>query len=207
MMMASDVLLGKHINLEPLDVHHAAGLAEAAVSETSLYQWSPVPQGKIAVEKYIRDALTSREAGSASPFAIRRLQDNRIIGSTRIWNIERWAWPAGNERYGRSFPDACEIGYSWLNISAIRTAANTESKLLLLNLAFEKWGVYRVCFHADKRNSRSCAAIERIGGKPEGILRSHRMAVEGIPRDSARFSILLSEWPDVKLRLENMLDR
>jgi N-acetyltransferase len=205
--MTSDILFGKHIRLEPLDVHHADGLTEAAVSDSSLYQWSPVPQGKIGVEKYIRDAVAFREAGSASPFAIIRMSDNRIIGSTRIWNIENWAWPAGHERSGRSYPDACEIGYSWLNFAAIRTAANTESKLLLLKLAFEKWGVFRVCFHADMRNNRSRAAIERIGGRFEGTLRSHRMAVDGIPRDSARYSILLSEWPDVRLRLENRLDR
>jgi RimJ/RimL family protein N-acetyltransferase len=205
--MNSDILFGKHVKLEPLDLHHADGLAEAAVSDNSLYQWSPVPQGKFGVEKYIRDALTLRESGSASPFAIIRMRDNRVVGSTRLWNIENWAWPAGHERFGRPYPDACEIGYSWLNIEAVRTAANTESKLLLLKLAFEKWGVFRVCFHADVRNNRSRAAIERIGGRFEGILRSHRLAVDGIPRDSARFSILLSEWPEVKLRLEYMLDR
>jgi RimJ/RimL family protein N-acetyltransferase len=76
-----------------------------------------------------------------------------------------------------------------------------------MEMAFEKWQVFRVCLHADARNERSRAAIERIGAKMEGILRAHRLAVDQIPRDSARFSILLSEWPEVKSRLIKLLDR
>ncbi|HEY4966752.1 MAG TPA: GNAT family protein, partial [Puia sp.] len=120
---------------------------------------------------------------------------------------EKWNWAAGHARQNRTFPDACEIGYTWLAQSAVRTAANTEGKLLMLDMAFEKWQVFRVCFHADARNERSRTAIERIGGKMEGILRAHRLAVDQIPRDSARFSILSSEWPEVKRRLEKLLDR
>jgi len=103
-------------------------------------------------------------------------------------------------------PDACEIGYTWLNRSAIRTGANTEAKLLMLTYAFEGWGVLRVCFHTDARNQRSRAALERIGGKFEGVLRAHRMAADFIPRDSVRYSIVAAEWPDVKQRLSQLLD-
>jgi N-acetyltransferase len=85
--------------------------------------------------------------------------------------------------------------------------ANTEAKLLMLEKAFEQWQVFRVCFHADVRNIGSCTAIERIGGKKEGILRAHRLAKDQIPRDSARFSILLNEWPEVKCRLHELLDQ
>ena len=95
----------------------------------------------------------------------------------------------------------CEIGYTWLTQSAIRTAANTEAKFLMLRHAFETWDVLRVCFHTDVRNQRSRAALERIGGVFEGILRSHRLAADNIARDSARFSIVASEWPRVKERL------
>ena len=204
---AEYLLYGNHINLEPLDFRHAEGLNSAADSDISPYLWSPVPLGKDAVNKYIQTALDWREAGTAVPFAIIRVKDGAIIGSTRIFNIERWAWPSDNPRHGHPFPDGCEIGYSWLTSSAIRTGANTEAKLLLLKMAFEKWHVFRVCLHTDVRNIRSRNAIERIGGKFEGILRSHRLAVDNIPRDSARFSILASEWPDVKLRLEKLLDR
>jgi len=89
--------------------------------------------------------------------------------------------------------------------SAIRTAANTEAKLLMLTHAFESWQVLRVCFHTDARNQRSRAALERIGAKFEGILRSHRMAADYIPRDSVRYSIVEAEWPDVKQRLSQRL--
>jgi len=139
------------------------------------------------------------------PFAIVRVDDGVVIGSTRFWNLERWAWPTGYPRYGRQDPDACEIGYIWLTRSAIRTAANTEAKLLMLISAFYTWRVLRVCFHTDARNQRSRAALERIGAKFEGILRSHRMAADFIPRDSMRFSILESECPDAKGRLEQSL--
>jgi RimJ/RimL family protein N-acetyltransferase len=139
------------------------------------------------------------------PFAIIRLDGGMVIGSTRFWNIERWAWPQGHPRHGRQFPDACEIGYTWFTRSAIRTAANTEGKLLMLTHAFETWQVLRVCFHTDSRNQRSSAALERIGAKFEGILRAHRMALDFIPRDSARYSIVATEWPGVKQRLTQRL--
>jgi RimJ/RimL family protein N-acetyltransferase len=77
----------------------------------------------------------------------------------------------------------------------------------MLSYAFETWQVLRVCLHTDVRNHRSRAAIERIGGKFEGVLRSHRMAADFIPRDSARFSIVAAEWPDVKQRLLERMNR
>jgi RimJ/RimL family protein N-acetyltransferase len=94
-----------------------------------------------------------------------------------------------------------------LSRSSIRTAANTEAKLLMLTHAFEVWRVLRVCFHTDARNQRSRAALERIGGQFEGILRAHRMAADYIPRDSVRYSIVAAEWPGVKERLTRFLDR
>ncbi|HTB26156.1 MAG TPA: GNAT family protein [Puia sp.] len=203
-MEKQSTLRGKYIYLEPMEKHHAAGLAAASAPDPSLYKWSPVPQGIEEVTKYIQTGIDLRESGSALPFVIIRVEDGTIIGSTRFWNMERWAWQPGHERYGRVNPDACEIGYTWLTRSSIRTAANTEAKLLLLELAFEKWKVFRVCLHADSRNSRSCAAIERIGAKLEGILRAHRLAVDNIPRDSARYSIIASEWPEVKIHLVNL---
>ena len=141
------------------------------------------------------------------PFAIVRASDNAVLGSTRFFDIERWSWPEAHPLHGRSTPDAGEIGYTWLARPAIRTAANTESKLLMLTHAFEAWKVHRVCFHTDVRNSRSRAALERIGGRFEGILHAHRMAADYIPRDSARFSIVAAEWPAVKERLVRLLDR
>ncbi len=206
-------LRGRHVRLEPLERRHVDGLVAAAAGDSSdaslspsLYQWSPVPQGKVAATAYVETAMAWREAGSAVPFAIVRVEDGTVIGSSRFFNLERWSWPQGHALSGRSGPDACEIGYTWFTQAAIRTAANTESKLLMLTHAFEVWQVLRVCFHSDARNQRSRAAIERIGGKFEGILRAHRMAADYIARDSARYSIVASEWPEVKRRLSQRLD-
>ena len=200
-------LTGTYIRLEPLEHRHIDGLVAAAAVDPSLYQWSPVPQGKIEAIRYVDTALAWRNAGSAVPFAIVRTDDGVILGSTRFWNLEQWSWPPGHTLYGRLLPDACEIGYSWLSRPAIRTAANTEAKLLMLTHAFETWQVLRVCFHTDARNKRSAAALERIGGKFEGVLRAHRMAADYIARDSMRYSIVASEWPDARRRMSQLLDR
>ena len=164
-----------------------------------------MPQGAEQAKEYIETALAWREADTALPFAIVRTTDDLVIGSTRFFNLERWPWPQGHERHGRNAPDVCEIGYTWLSSATIRTAANTEAKLLMLRYAFEEWKVLRVCFHTDMRNARSRAALERLGGMFEGILRAHRLAVDNIARDSARFSIIAAEWPEVERRLTGFL--
>ncbi len=200
------LLSGEHIRLEPLEHRHVEGLVAASAADPSLYLWSPVPQGKSAAKAYVGTAIAWRDAGSAVPFAIVRLQDETVIGSTRFWNIERWLWPQSHPRYGCAL-DACEIGYTWLASSAVRTGANTEAKLLMLAHAFETWQVLRVCLHTDARNQRSRTAIERIGAKFEGILRAHRMAADFTPRDSVRYSIIAAEWPGAKERLSQLLNR
>lgn len=200
------VLSGRHIRLEPLHHRHVDGLVAAAAADLSLYQWSPVPQGEVEAASYVDTALAWQDGGTAVPFATVRAEDDVVIGSTRFFNLERWSWPQGHPRHGHEL-DACEIGYTWLARQAIRTAANTEAKLLMLTYAFETWEMLRVCLHTDVRNQRSRAAIERIGGKFEGILRAHRMAADFIARDSARYSIVAAEWPDVKRRLHQLLDQ
>jgi RimJ/RimL family protein N-acetyltransferase len=205
MTTESPVLLGNYARLEPLAHRHVDGLVAAAAADPGLYQWSPVPQGRVEATRYVDTALAWKDAGSAVPFATVRLADEVVIGSTRFWNLERWSWPESHPSHARSAPDACEIGYTWLAQSAIRTAANTETKLLMLTHAFEVWQVLRVCFHTDARNQRSRAALERIGGQFEGILRAHRMAADYTPRDSVRYSIVASEWPAAKHRLAQLL--
>jgi len=199
-------LSGDHVQLEPLDRAHIDGLVAATVDGASLYQWTRVPRTKSEAIRYVDTALEWRDSGAAVPFAI-VLKNGGIIGSTRFWNLERWLWPEQHPENGRRVFDACEIGHTWLAPSAIQTAANTEAKLLMLTYAFETWNVLRVCLHTDVRNLRSRAAIERIGGKFEGILRAHRMGADFTPRDSARFSILTVEWPSVKQNLRNLLNR
>jgi N-acetyltransferase len=201
------LLQGTYVRLEELDGRHIDGLAAASDGDRELYSWSPVPQGKTEATRYVETARSWKEAGTAESFAVVRQADNAVIGSTRFFNLERWPWPPGHALHNRSTPDACEIGYTWYTRTAIRTAANTESKLLLLTHAFEEWKVFRVCLHTDARNERSRAAIERIGGRFEGILRAHRMAADFVPRDSARYSIIAEEWPVVKQKLIQRLSQ
>lgn len=198
-------LQGRFVILEPLDYRHVPGLVSAAAVDPSLYRWSLVPQGESEVTRYVETALAWRDAGTAVAFATVRRDDGVVVGSTRFWNIERWLWPPAHPRHGSNLIDGCEIGHTWLTRDAIRTPVNTEAKLLMLTHAFETWGALRVCFHTDFRNARSRAALERIGGKFEGILRAHRMAADYTPRDSVRFSITAAEWPEVKPRLHSRL--
>jgi RimJ/RimL family protein N-acetyltransferase len=207
MPIEAPVLMGKHVRLEPLEHRHAEGLAAASAADPALYCWSPVPQGVREATRYIDTALEARDKHLAVPFAVVLRAGDVIIGSSRFFELDRWAWPAGHPMHGRGVPDGCEIGYTWYARSAIRTAVNTECKLLMLTHAFEVWKVLRVSLHTDGRNQRSRAAIERIGGKFEGILRAHRMAADYTARDSARYSIIAAEWPTVKQRLLQFLDR
>jgi RimJ/RimL family protein N-acetyltransferase len=207
MSIATVTLEGNHIRLEPLAPHHAGALVAASAADPSLYQWSIVPIGRDAVDAYITTALSWRDAGTALPFVTVRNSDNTVIGSTRFWLIEKWNWPTSSPHFGKHVYDACEIGYTWLTASVIRTAANTEAKLLMLTHAFETWNVNSVSLCTDQRNTRSAAAIERIGATFEGILRAHRMAADFTPRNTLRFSIIASEWPDVKHTLQQRLQQ
>jgi RimJ/RimL family protein N-acetyltransferase len=201
------VLSGIHVRLEPLARAHVPGLVAAARRDPglSLYQWTAVPLSVADMAQYVDTAISWREAGTALPFATVRSADGTVIGSTRFFDIEYWAWPVGHPQAARSAPDGCEIGYTWLAADAIRTAANTEAKLLMLTHAFETWGVQRVCFHTDARNERSRSALARIGAEFEGVLRAHRLAADLTPRDSARYSIIAAQWASVKRRLAERL--
>lgn len=205
MEMELVTLEGKHVRLEPLERHHAAALVEASAADTSLYTWSLVPVGREAVERYIDTALGWRDAGTALPFVTVRKADGMILGSTRFFEMERWPWPEGSAHHGKRVYDTGEIGYTWLTASAIRTAANSEAKLLMLTHAFEAWKMCSVHLCTDQRNERSAAAIQRIGAKFEGVLRAHRMAADFTPRNTLRFSIVASEWPEVKKTLQEKI--
>ncbi|MGE5624194.1 MAG: GNAT family N-acetyltransferase [Bacillota bacterium] len=205
--MESQVLRGVHVRLEPLGRSHVDGLVAAAAGDPALYRWTTVPQDRAETFSYVDTAISWREAGVAEPYATIRVADGAVIGCTRFFDLARWEWPVGHPRHGRPEPDVGEIGYTWLTHAAIRTAANTEAKLLMLIHAFETWGMLRVCLQTHARNERSRAAIQRIGGKFEGIIRASRLAPDNTPRDSARYSILAVEWPDVKRRLRAFLEQ
>lgn len=200
-------LEGRGICLEPLGERHAEALTAAAAGNEELYRWTVVPQGREAMLAYIQKALAARAGGAAIPFVILRRADGAVLGATRLYDFDTWDWPPGHARHGRAAPDVCEIGYTWLGAAALRTAVNTEAKLLLLTHAFETWRVLRVCLKTDARNARSRAAIERIGGRFEGIWRAHMLASDGAVRDTARYSIVAEEWPPLKRRLEERLAR
>jgi N-acetyltransferase len=199
------VLTGTHVRLEPLTPAHVPGLLAAAGGELELYKWSFIPQTHADAMQYVATALAAQSNGTALPFAIVRVADGAVIGSTRFFDIARWAWPPGHPEASRPGPDTCEIGYTWLAPAAIRTAANSEAKLLMLRHAFEVWGVRSVSFHTDARNERSRAALARLGAQFEGVLRAHRIGSDLKPRDSARFSIVAAEWPAVRERLQRRL--
>jgi RimJ/RimL family protein N-acetyltransferase len=151
---------GDLVRLEPLGVHHVPGLLKEAAQDPSLYQWVLVPQDEPAMRRHVEDALAARAKGIAVPFAVVRLADETVIGSTRFHQLDYWARPEP-----ANVPDTCEIGYSWLAREALRTGANTEMKRLMLTHAFEVWRVRSVCLHTDVRNQRSQNAIRRIGGR------------------------------------------
>ncbi len=200
-----EILTGTQVRLEPLRHEHVAGLVAAAAGGGELYRWSPVPQGKDEVRRYVEAAVAARDSGAAVPFAVVRAADDVVIGSTRFFDLGYWAWPDGHHR--ATGPDTCEIGYTWLSADAVRTGANTEMKRLMLSYAFEVWQVRSVCLHTDARNQRSRDAMQRIGARFEGILRSHRLGADLAPRDSVRFSVTAADWPAVRLRLAELARR
>jgi RimJ/RimL family protein N-acetyltransferase len=197
-------LTGKHVRLEPLQQHHLAGLVTASAGDPDLYRMSKVPVGDAEMARFIEVASTARRGGTAAPFAVVRLADETVIGSTRLFDLEWWAWPELHHRHGHDGPDTCEIGHTWLTTSAIRTSANTEMKRLMLTFAFETWDVQSVCFHTDVRNERSRRALGRIGARYEGVLHAHRLAADDQPRDSARFSVTAADWPAVRAHLDEL---
>lgn len=204
------ILEGKHVRLEPLSAAHTDGLLRATTEARDTYTYTKVPDDREAMAGYIEEALRDQATGAALPFAVRDVRRDALIGSTRFLDLDYWtagpAWPAGRSMPRRgAVPTVAEIGSTWLAASAQRTPCNTEAKLLLLTHAFDVWGVFRVTLKTDARNARSRAAIERIGGRFEGVRRAHTRAVDGTVRDSAYYSVLAEEWPGVHAALEARL--
>jgi len=197
-------LRGREVILRPLTIEDAPALAEAAAESRDNYGFTVVPDGIDEVMRYIEGALRQRDAGHRVPFTI--LWKGRVVGSTSYSDRAPWQWPAGSPRQRTDRPDAIEIGATWLAASAQRTRCNTEAKYLLLAHAFDTWDVYRVTLRTDARNERSRRAIERLGAKFEGIRRADMPGSDGTVRDSAYYSIIRAEWPDVRTRLEARLE-
>ncbi len=186
-------LRGRPVVLEPLRPEHADDLWPAA-SERDVWRYMGVD---VAGRDGLRAWIESRQKATfptlhALPFLQRDARTGQAFGATSLFDID----PPNRK---------LEVGHTWLGASHRRTAANTEAKRLLLGHAFEGMGCVRVQLKCDARNLRSRAAIERIGARPEGVLRHWLILADGHRRDTAFFSILEAEWPAVRDRLDAML--
>lgn len=186
---------GSIVRLEPVRLDHAALFWEVAKHDLEdVFRWIPyamrTPED---FQRLVDKAFQEQERGESVVFATVERTSGRIIGSTRFMNIDRV-----NRRV--------EIGSTWIAPPWQRTAVNTEAKYLMLRHAFEVWGCIRVELKTDALNQKSRNAILRIGAKEEGTLRRHLLTWTGRVRDTVYFSILDSEWPEVKKRLEERLE-
>lgn len=188
-------LEGRYVRLDPMTEAHVPALAEIGVGQDF---WDFMVYGDMKTEEDMRgwvlDILARAEKGTDLPFVVTHLESGRIAGATRYLNI------MPNDR-------GLEIGGTWYGLDFQRTAVNTECKYLLLTHAFETLGCIRVQLKTDSRNEPSQRAIERIGAKREGVLRNHMILPNGYFRHSVYYSILDSEWGDVKGRLEEMMQK
>lgn len=183
------VLTGRRVRLEPLSLDHLDDLVAVGL-DPSIWALTRVrPSDPAGIEAWIRAALLSAASGSDLPFATIDIARGRAVGSTRFMSI---------------VPDhrRLEIGWTWLGTAYQRTGANREAKLLQLGHAFEILGANRVEFKTDARNEKSRRALLGIGATFEGVFRGHMIMPSGPLRDSAFYSVLADEWPEVKARLE-----
>jgi len=187
-------LEGRHVRLEPLRPEHASVLWEIAKDHLAdLFQWIPYRlQSLEDFEKFNRQVLDEQARGLTVPFATVERASNVVVGTTRFMNMD-----LANRKV--------EIGSTWIAPRWQRTAVNTEAKYLMLCHAFEVWKCLRVELKTDALNQRSRQAILRLGAKQEGTLRKHMLTYDGRQRDSVYFSILDTEWPQVKIRLVSKL--
>ncbi|MGH6890235.1 MAG: GNAT family N-acetyltransferase [Rhizomicrobium sp.] len=182
------------IRLEPLGEQHATGLAVAARDGALWELWFTVVPAPRETGAYIATALRGLKDGHMLPWAVRDLETGAIVGSTRYHDIV-------------ASIDRVEIGYTWYAKSRQRSHVNSTCKLLLLAHAFETLGCKVVGLRTDNFNFASQRAIEALGAKKDGVIRHHMPRRDGTARDTHIYSILLSEWPDVKRHLELRLAR
>ena len=192
--LAPVTLEGHGVRLEPLTTGHAEALATAA-SDGKLWElwYTSVPEPRDTL-KYIETALQGQKDGHMLPWAVREMETNGIVGTTRYHDIV-------------AAIDRVEIGWTWYAQSWQRSHVNTACKLLLFTHAFETLGCKVVGLRTDNFNFRSQRAIERLGAKKDGVLRHHFARRDGTIRDSVMYSVVEAEWRDVKRHLELKLAR
>ena len=199
-VLTCGVLEGRIVRLEPLTPEHVPGLQLAAEdAATSPFATVPSPE---TVEDYVSRSLARRDTGAYAPFAQVEVATGRVVGHT-AYLTPRWMPD------GRLF--AVEIGSSWLSPTARGTAINPAAKLLLLTQALEDWGVDRVDIKTDARNEVARGAIAALGATFEGVLHAWQPSLtpgeEGRPRDTAMFAITPQQWPGVRTRLVERIER
>ena len=198
--LSCDALSGDVVRLEPLTPGHVPGLRRAAEGAgPNAFAAVPTPD---EVEDYVARSLARRDAGAYAPFAQVEAAAGRVVGHT-AYLTPRWM------NGGRLF--AVEIGSTWLAPAARGTAVNPAAKLLLMTQAFESWGVDRVDIKTDARNEAARAAIAATGATFEAVLRAWQPSLapgeEGLVRDTAMFSVTPPEWPRVRARLKERIER
>ena len=185
---------GQLVRVEPLTAEHEPGLIDAA-GDPEMFAWMPVDMAssRDALHEWLISTVAAAQEGSTVPFAIVEAGSGRVLGSTRFLEL-------------RFEHLRAEIGWTWVTRSAWSTGVNVETKLLLLEHAFERVGLRRVEFKTDARNERSRGALLALGATFEGILRKHMVVRDGGERDSAYYSVIDDEWPTVKRHLAERLD-
>lgn len=188
------VLEGAHVRLEPMQASHVDALMKAGEPD-EIWRYLPVrPRTREDFERWVAAALAARDAGTELPFVTVERASGAVVGSTRFLAI--------SPRDRR-----LEIGWTWLHPRAQRTAINTEAKYLQLRHCFEDLGCLRVELKTDARNEKSRNAMLRIGAVYEGTFRKYSLTQHDFQRDTAWFSFIDDDWPAVKARLEQMLQR
>ena len=188
------VLEGHGVRLEPLSADHADALVAAATDGQLWDLWFTAITSPDGMTAYILDALKGQREGLMLPWVVRDAASGVVIGSTRYHDIV-------------ANIDRVEIGYTWYRLSRQRTHVNTSCKLLLLTHAFDALGCKVVGLRTDTFNFRSQRAIEALGAKKDGVIRHSALRKDGTVRDTVMYSLLLSEWPDVRRHLELRLRR
>jgi len=194
-MQVSPVILeGILVRLEPLSMDHLPALVEAAQDQRLWQWWTDPMKTENDMRRYIQTGLDGSAAGTIIAWATRSKADGRVIGATRFADIQ-------------SRHRNLEIGWTWLNPAYQRKGINVEAKYLQLTHAFEKMHARRVAFKTHHNNLKSQTAIQALGAKPEGVFRNHVVMHDGSTRHTHWFSIIDEEWPEVKARLEQRMQR
>ncbi|WP_406687698.1 GNAT family N-acetyltransferase [Rossellomorea vietnamensis] len=177
-------LENEKIKLIPLEVHHSAALLEANDPEIWRFMFNEITTLE-QMDQWVTAAVRLRDQQTALPFAVVLKEQNRIIGSTRLFEINL-------------SQKSCELGSTWYSKDHQRSFVNSNSKYLILRYCFESLGMLRVQLKTDERNLRSQKAIERLGAVKEGVLRKERILSDGYVRNAVLYSIIDEEWPSVK---------